>query len=115
MESILKSIRKLCNISEDSKTFDTDLIIYINNAFMNLTQLGVGPDNGFAIEDESYDWSDFISEDDKNYEGVKTYVYLKTRLVFDPPSSSTVLQSYKDTIAELEWRLNAAAESKARV
>lgn len=115
MESILKSIRKTCNIPEDSTTFDTDLLMQINTAFMNLTQMGVGPVNGFVVKSEYEKWSDFISEDNNKYEGVKTYVYLKTKLVFDPPPSSTVLQSYKDTIAELEWRLNVAAETKADV
>ena len=115
MESILKSIRKTCNIPEDSTTFDTDLIMQINTAFMNLTQMGVGPTDGFIVKGEYEKWSDFISEDDKKHEGVKTYVFLKTKLVFDPPPSSTVLQSYNETIKELEWRLNVAAETKADV
>lgn len=112
MDSILTSIKKLLGITEDYTHFDMDLIIHINSVFMILTQMGVGPAEGFTISDKSDEWGDFISEDDLNFEAVRTYVYLKVRLIFDPPLSSAVMESINRTISELEWRLNVAAEAK---
>lgn len=112
MESILQSIKKLLGIPENYDVFDTDIIIYINSAFSVLKQLGVGPSTGFRINDAVTTWSDYISSEDPNFETVKTYVYLKVKLVFDPPLSSSLLQSTKDMISELEWRLNSEAENK---
>lgn len=110
MDSILTSIKKLLGIVEEDEHFDPDLIMHINSVFMILTQLGVGPSNGFTISDSSSIWSDFIP-DLKNYEPVKSYVYLKTKLLFDPPASSTVMESMNRMIAEFEWRLNVTAEN----
>ena len=112
MESILTSIKKLLGITEDYKHFDEDIIVCINSAFSVLNQLGVGPAEGFRIEDDSAVWSDFIADDVKNFESVKSYVHLKVRLMFDPPSSSTVMESMNRMINEFEWRLNLTAESK---
>ena len=78
---------------------------------MVLNQLGVGPDEGFTISDDSATWSDFLGED-KSLEGVKTYVYMKVRMIFDPPTSSSVMDSMKRSIDELEWRLNIAVSNK---
>ena len=78
---------------------------------MTLNQLGVGPSDIFRIEDKNDMWSDFIS-DEKQLNGIETYVYLKVRLVFDPPLNASVLEAMKQTISELEWRLNVEAESK---
>ena len=114
MESILTSIKKLIGITEDYKHFDTDLIIHINSVFMILSQMGIGPDNGFSISDETTTWNDYLPEGDKNFEAVKTYMYLKTRLVFDPPQSSSTMEAMKQTISELEWRLNVEAEQKGK-
>lgn len=108
MESILTSIKKLMGITEECVDFDVDMLIHINTAFTNLTQLGVGPEEGFSITDKNAVWDDFIT--DKRLESVKTYVYLKVRLIFDPPSSSAVLEAIERTIKETEWRLNHAAE-----
>ena len=110
MESILTSIKKLLGIAEQYEHFDTDIIIHINSAFMTVTQLGVGPSKGFSIKDKTAIWSDFIPEDDLRFEAVKTYIYLKVRLIFDPPSNSAVIESYNRTLSEYEWRLNNAAE-----
>ena len=110
MESILTSVKKLHGITEECKDFDTDLIIHINSVFMILKQMGVGPESGFSITDKSSVWTDFI-QDVNDIESVKSYVYLKVKLIFDPPSSSAVIESIKETIKELEWRLNVAAES----
>lgn len=109
MDSILTSIKKLLGITEDYEHFDQDIIMHINSVFMILTQMGVGPADGFRIEDDSETWSDFTS-DLKVLESVKSYIYLKVRLLFDPPTSSSVLDSTNRLISELEWRLNVAGE-----
>lgn len=109
MDSILTSIKKLLGPEELYEHFDPDIILHINSVFMILTQLGVGPTEGFTIKDKSSLWTDFVPE--KNVEAVKTYVYLKVKLIFDPPSSSFVLESMKETIKELEWRLNVAVNT----
>lgn len=111
MESILTSIKKLLGISEDYTQFDSDLIMHINSVFLNLTQLGIGPASGFTIEDESTEWTDFVNND-AQLQAVKSYMYLKVKLLFDPPLSSAAIESTNRMIAELEWRLNVAAESK---
>lgn len=108
---ILTSVKKLLGIAEEYKHFDEDIIVHINSVFMILTQLGVGPSMGFSIHDESAVWTDFIGEGDKNFQSVKTYVYMKVKLIFDPPLSSAVLESMNRTISELEWRLNVAADT----
>ena len=112
MESILTSIKKLLGIAEDYEYFDQDIIIHINTVFTILTQLGVGPETGFSIADKSTKWSEFISNK-LYYEPVKTYVYLKVKLLFDPPQSSIVLEATNRMISELEFRLNAATETKS--
>lgn len=111
MESILTSIKKLLGIEKDYVQFDTDIIIHINTVFMILTQIGIGPEEGFSITDEFDIWNDFIPEDDKRFEAVKTYVYLKVRLLFDPPTGSVVMGAINEQIKELECRLNWLAES----
>lgn len=109
MESILTSIKKLLGITEEYQHFDADLIIHINSVFSILTQLGVGPSEGFFIEDDSATWYDFIPEG-QNYESVKTYVHLKVKTLFDPPASSVVLDSMTRMASEFEWRLQTEAE-----
>ena len=109
MDSILTSIKKLLGIDAEYDHFDADIIIHINSVFMILTQLGVGPEEGFTIMDEDAVWSDFI-QDKKDIESVKSYMYLKVRLLFDPPLSSAVMESMKRTTDELEWRLYIAAD-----
>ena len=112
MDSILTSVKKIIGISEEDESFDTDLIIHINSVLMILNQLGVGPEDGFSITDKSAVWTDVIG-DNKFIEAVKTFVGLKVRLIFDPPTSSAVLDSINKTISELEWRINAMVENKA--
>ena len=109
-ESILTSIKKLLGIPEDYEHYDADIIMHINSVFMILNQLGVGPSNGFSITDKTAVWSNFIS-DNNNLEAVKSYVYMKVRLLFDPPLSSAVTECMNRMISELEWRLNSEAES----
>lgn len=109
MESILTSIKKLLGIAEEYEHFDADLIMHINSAFSILTQLGVGPSEGFSIEDEVAVWTDFIPEKSK-IEFVKSYIHLKVKLLFDPPLSSAVIESMNRLISELEWRILVAVD-----
>lgn len=109
-ESILTSIKKLLGITEECTDFDTDIIIFINTVFPILQQLGVGPEEGFKIEDSSAKWSDYLGDFDKRLGTVKTYIYLKVKMVFDPPLSSSVIESYNRTLSELEWRINVMAD-----
>jgi hypothetical protein len=110
MESILTSIKKMLGIQEDYDHFDADIIMHINTVFMTLTQIGVGPSDGFYIEDDTTTWLEFVP-DLKNFQAIKTYMYLKVKLVFDTPTSPTVLEAMTKQANELEWRLNVAAES----
>lgn len=109
MDSILTSIKKLLGITEEYEHFDQDIIMHINSVFMILTQMGVGPEEGFTISDSTATWSEFTN-DDKKIEAVKSYVYLKVRLLFDPPASSSVMEAMNRSISEFEWRLNIAAD-----
>lgn len=110
MESILTSIKKLLGLSEEDTSFDVDITIHINSAFMRLHQLGVGTATAFKITDKTAVWTDFLGER-LDLDGVKTYVYFKTRLIFDPPQTSFLLDAIETQIKELEWTLNIQAES----
>lgn len=111
MDSILNSIKKLIGMDPEYTQFDTDLIIYINSIFAILKQVGVGPENGFSISDDSATWDEYLPDYDKNFEFVKTYIQQRVKLVFGPPLTSSVLDAMKETIKELEWRLNIAGET----
>lgn len=110
MESILTSIKKLLGIEEDYVHFDADIIMHINSVLSILTQLGVGPSEGYSIKDANATWDEFIMNPAK-LELVKSYVYLKVRLMFDPPSSSSAIESMKQLISELEFRIIVAVET----
>lgn len=112
VSSILQTIKKLLGISESQTNFDTDIIVHINSALSTLTDLGVGPSEGFMITDDYSSWEEFIPTDGKNFEMVKSYIYLRVKLLFDPPLSSSVLAAIERTISEFEWRLNVKAETK---
>ena len=109
MESILTSVKKMCGIPEEYEVFDADIIMHVNYVFMILSQMGVGPAKAYRIEDESNVWTEFIPEENTNFESVKTYVGLKVRYIFDPPSGAAK-ECLKQMIDELEWRLNLQAE-----
>ena len=112
MDSILTSIKKLLGIEEDYTHFDTDIIMHINSVLMVLNQLGVGPAEGFIIEDSGALWMDFIPEATPiKLDAVRSFVYLKVKLLFDPPQSSTHIESINRQLSEYEWRLNVAADS----
>lgn len=108
-ESILTTIKKMLGIMEEYTHFDQDILIHINSAFMSLRQIGVGPTEGFYVDDTSCLWSDFV-DDMTKYAAVRTYIYLKVRLIFDPPTNSTHLQQLKDELTEVTWRLNHETE-----
>ena len=109
--SILNTIKKLMMIEADDDSFDVELIIHINSVFFALYQLGVGPDTPFSIEDEDAQWSDFMNRQD--IEAVKSYMYLRVRLLFDPPSTATMYDAIDKQTKELEWRLNSAVDYDA--
>lgn len=109
MESILISIKKMLGITKEYDHFDNDIIMHINSVFMILNQLGVGPSSGFTITGEYETWDTFLPEG-QNLEAVKSYMYMKVRLLFDPPSSSIVMECMNRMISELEWRLKVEAE-----
>lgn len=105
--SILTSIKKLLGITESCTDFDTDIIMHINTVLMTLNQLGIGTE-GFQIEDKNAVWSEFIESD--KLAATKSYVYLRVKLLFDPPLNSAIIEAIKESIRELEWRLNIRVE-----
>ena len=111
MDSILTSIKNLLGIIEECTDFDQIIIMHISSVFSILNQLGVGPATGFSIEDDSAVWSDFIGNDPR-LSDVKSFVYLKVRMLFDPPLSSAVAESMNRLASELEWRINVAVDPK---
>ena len=111
-QSILKSVKKLLNVNPDDTAFDDDILTHINSAFSTLHQLGIGPTDGFMVEDDEALWVDFIGYDPL-LNSVKTYVCLKTRIYFDPPTTSYLIGALDKQITELEWRLNTGREALA--
>lgn len=112
--SILTSTKKILGIASNYTVFDQDIITHINTAFSTLTQLGIGPPPGFMIEDATPEWADFLGTD-LPLNSVKTYVFLKTRMLFDPPQTSYMIAAMNEQIRELEWRLNTHREETAWV
>ena len=108
--SILNSVKKILGLQSDYTAFDEMVLTHINTAFSTLYQLGVGPQGGFAIDDDTKTWDDFIDGDISIVNACKTYVYLRTRLLFDPPPTSFALQSMKEQLTEYEWRISALRE-----
>jgi hypothetical protein len=110
-QSILTSTKKILGIAEDYTVWDLDIITHINSAFSTLTQLGVGPSVGYMIQDEEDLWVDFFEGVvDHQYNSVKSYVFLKVRQLFDPPTTSYLISAVERQIQELEWRLNVHRE-----
>lgn len=108
-DSILLSIKKLLGISKECTDFDTDIIIHINTTLMNLDQLGIEISKSFSVKDNKQTWSEIITEQER-IDSIITYVYLKVKLVFDPPLSSAVMEANKQSINELEWRLTVQVD-----
>ena len=110
--SILTSVKKILGIDEAYLAFDPDIIIHINSVFSTLNQLGIGPTLGFMIEDAEATWDDFLGTD-LRLNNVKSYVYLRVRMLFDPPTTGYLIDAMKEQIKEMEWRINAYREEEA--
>lgn len=108
-DSILLSVKKYLGIADEDTGFDTDIIMSINTVFGVLTQLGVGPKEGYSISDDSALWSDYL-EGNTLLEMVKTYMYLKVRMIFDTPTSGSMNSAHEELISELEWRINVMVD-----
>jgi hypothetical protein len=109
-QSILDSVKKVVGLTANDVSFDLDIIMHTNSVLATLTQLGVGPDDGFEIEDNAASWDDFLGPD-KRYNFVKSYVYLRVRVLFDPPTASSLANSFKEQIDEYTYRINVLRES----
>lgn len=111
MESILDSVKRSIPVDVEEDYFDFDIILHINSVFSILHQMGVGPETTFSISDNKTTWNDFTEDDD--YNEVKTYMCLKVKMIFDPPTNSNVMAAMERQISELEWRLNVSASNKS--
>jgi hypothetical protein len=110
-QSILKSTKKVLQIAPDDESFDLDIMIHINSAFSTLNDLGVGPDDGFTIEDEYVEWNDFLTGDAVQLNRIKTFVVLHCRLLFDPPATGFLMNAVQEQLNEVTWRLNVKRET----
>ena len=110
-ESILDSVKNSLGITSEYRYFDSQIIMHINSVFTILHQLGVGPNPEFSINDESATWSDFFG-DTESHNLIQSYMYLRVRMLFDPPTNSFLIESMKQQIQEYEWRLNVAVDPK---
>lgn len=114
MASILDDTKKILGLPVNDESYDVDVLMHINSALSTLNQLGIGPDEGFLVEDASSTWDEFFGTDNR-LNSVKTYVFLYVRKIFDPPATSFHLASMNEQIQELQWRLNTQRESTAWV
>ena len=108
-QSILNSTKKILGLEEDYIPFDLDIMTHINASFAALQQIGVGPIDGFMITDDVTVWGDYPVSSNQ-LQMVKAYVYLRVRLLFDPPATSFHLTAAEEQLREFEWRLNLARE-----
>ena len=109
-DSILQTIKRMIGPSMLDPEFDTDLIVHINSVLFDLNELGVGPEEGFVITGDTETWADFLGEDTKNLEAVKTFIFLKVKMIFDPPTVGGVINAYEKLIKEYEWRINVMVD-----
>lgn len=110
-DSILNTVKHTLNLLPDDHVFDPTVLLHINSTLSTLTQLGVGPTQGFRIDDDTANWTDLLSGDDR-LNNVKSYVYLQVRLLFDPPGNSFAVTAIQKQIEELQWRINVAREDQ---
>lgn len=108
-ESILTTIKPMVGITEDDESFDPVIIGHINTVFADLHELGAGPSEGFSIKDDSAKWNDF-TQGNPRLANVVTYMYMRVKLMFDPPQIAAVLASFERQIKEFEWRINSAVD-----
>jgi hypothetical protein len=111
-DSILNSVKKVLGIDAEYTAFDPDIIMHINSVFVVLNDMGIGPDLGYAITDNTAKWSDFLGADPR-LNSVQTYVFLRVRLLFDPPTVSYLIDSMKEQIREFGWRLSTHREGES--
>jgi hypothetical protein len=109
-DSILNSTKKILGLASDYTAFDLDVITHINGAFSTLDQIGVGPVGGFSIEDDEATWDDFTAPPNQ-LNLVRTYIFLKVRMLFDPPGTSYLIEAMNKQIQEHEYRLNVFREN----
>lgn len=113
-DSILDSTKKALGIDATITDFDVELTMHINSVLATLNQLGVGPANGYAIEDSEATWVDFLGED-AALNNVRSYVYMKVRMMFDPPQTAHLVASMNEQVSQLEWRINVRREETSWV
>ena len=104
-DSILTSIKKLLGIVESDTSFDSELIMLINSALMVIMQEWYGMDHAFRIEDKTATWDDLLGEEEVDYEGIKQYIFLRVKMIFDPPNNSSVIEAMRKEMEDLEWRM----------
>ena len=109
-DSILTSVKMAIGVAEEYEHFDPVIVMHINTYLAILNQVGIGPPSGFSIHDKTTTWSDFIGADAKKLNDVQTYVYLRVKLVFDPPSTAAVIESMTNIASEIEWRLGVSGD-----
>lgn len=110
MDSILVTIKKMLGLDEFDDSFDIDIITLINSVIVSLSQMGIGPSSVYIVTSKDDKWIDFLGEN-SNLEAIKTYMFLKVKMTFDPPSNPTVIKSMQDTISEIQWRSMLSIES----
>lgn len=110
-DSILESVKKVVGVSPDDTVFDPDLIMHINSVLSTLNQLGIGPAAGFMIEDDTETWTTFLGGDPR-LNSAKSYIFIRVRLLFDPPTTSFHLDALQSQAREFEWRLNTQREDE---
>lgn len=108
--SILVSTKAMLGIGPDDSSFDVDVLTHINGAFFTLTQLGIGPLTGFVVEDADTKWEDFVPVPNHMLSSVKVYIFLKVKVLFDPPQMASLQTAFDNQITQMEWRLNVARE-----
>lgn len=113
--SILQSTKKILGLDASYNAFDLDILTHINTAFSILFQMGIGPEDGYFIEDETATWEEFIGAgdppiSDARFNMVRSYVFLKVGVLFDPPQMGYLIDLKNNQIKELEWRLNVMRE-----
>ncbi len=110
-DNILEDSKRMLGIESDYKAFDQELLLHINSIFVILNQLGVGPPSGFFVEDEDAKWINFVGDKRKDLNIIKSYVFIRLRLLFDPPANSFLVSSLETQAKEFEWRLNVQVET----
>ena len=111
MESILDTVKKMLGIDAEDISFDLDITTLINPIIYALAQMGIGPSTGFIVINKDNTWTEYIGSSPLNLEGVKTYIYLKTKLIFDPPTNTTTIDAMNNTLKELEFRMMLEVET----